>query len=280
MAKLPLILSIIALLCATALGIAAKGKADQKVRELAVTQSELKKSEATVATRTTELAKANESLAAAGTEIQAKSAEVVKLAKDVKTAKDELEESTDTVKKRDAKLADLEIEVRDAGLKLDAAETAKTTLQTELADAQKQIAESKVAMAALEMRKKVADNNADAPRKAAGPVSASPNLTGSVLAVNEGLNFLVLNVGDRQGVSVNTAMLVVRGGQRVATLKVTSIEPRTSIAEVVPGTMARGQAVQTGDRVVTVHGERKAPGAAPAKAGRSAPGAEPALPEA
>jgi ABC-type transporter Mla subunit MlaD len=283
MAKLPLILSIVALICATGLGIAAKGKADQKMRELASTRTELKQSEATVGTRTTELARANQDLATAGKEIEARVAEVAKLSGDVKTSKDELAAIADTVKQQKEKLVELDKELTDA--KKDVADYAadKLKLEAELADAQKEAAEKKLAFAVLEDRLKAAEHSANPAQKSArGATAPSPNLTGSVLAVNEGLNFLVLSVGDRQGVSVNTSMLVVRGGQRVATLKVTSIEPRTSIAEVVPGTLARGQAVQTGDQVVLVRGERKPPGVVPTK-GSSAPSRadlEPALPEA
>ena len=43
---------------------------------------------------------------------------------------------------------------------------------------------------------------------------------------------------------------VPRGGQTVARLKITQVEPSSSIADVVPGTMQRGQSVQPGDMVI------------------------------
>lgn len=282
MSKLPLILSIVALLCATGLGIAAKSRADQKIRELASTRSELKQSQATVVTRTGELGKANENLAAAGKEIEARGAEVAKLTGDAKATKDELAVVVGTVKAKDDKIIDLENENKELGGKLDTEMAAKITLEKQLADAQKDLTESKVA---YEEMKKRADERVLSTTKFTHADSAAPpaNLTGTVRAVNQGLNFLVLNVGDRQGLSVHASMLVVRGGQRVATLKVTSIEPRESIAEIVPGTLARGQQVQVGDRVVLLRGERKATGvvptSAPAKAGQGG-AVEPALPEA
>jgi ribosomal protein L24 len=275
MTRLPLILSIAALLCATGLGIAAKGRADQKTRELATAQSDLKTSRATLVTRT------NEGLATAGKEIEAKTAEVAKVAREAKAVKEELEASVDTVKKRDDKVADLEIEIKEAGIKMAAEEAAKTALQAQLTDAQKELAESKLAYE--DLKKRADERLVGAPKSTKSDSAPPASLTGTVRAVNEGLNFLVLNVGDRQGVSVHTSMLVVRGGQRVATLKVTSIEPRESIAEIVPGTLARGQQVQVGDRVVLLRGERKGtsavPTSAPAKAGRGG-AVEPALPEA
>jgi hypothetical protein len=75
-------------------------------------------------------------------------------------------------------------------------------------------------------------------------------LQGRILAVNSGWNFVVLSVGDKQGVSVNAPLLVVRGNQPIAKLKITSVEPTTSIADVLPGTVPRGVSVQPGDTVI------------------------------
>jgi hypothetical protein len=75
-------------------------------------------------------------------------------------------------------------------------------------------------------------------------------LQGRILAVNAGWNFVVLSVGDKQGVSVNAPLLVVRGNQPIAKLRITSVEPSTSIADVLPGTVPRGLSVQPGDTVI------------------------------
>jgi len=75
-------------------------------------------------------------------------------------------------------------------------------------------------------------------------------LQGRILAVNSGWNFAVLSVGDKQGVVVNATLLVVRGNEPIARLRVTSVEPSTSIADVLPGTVRKGTAVQPGDTVI------------------------------
>lgn len=75
-------------------------------------------------------------------------------------------------------------------------------------------------------------------------------LEGQVLAVNRGWNFVVLSIGDRQGVTMNAQMIVKRGDQMVAKVRISSVEPSTSIADVVPGSAAQGVAVQPGDRVI------------------------------
>ena len=77
------------------------------------------------------------------------------------------------------------------------------------------------------------------------------NLTGRILAVNEAWNFVVLNVGDKNGVSSNTELLVKRGNTQIGRVRITSVEPASSIADIVPGSLVRGLSVQPGDYVLS-----------------------------
>ena len=49
---------------------------------------------------------------------------------------------------------------------------------------------------------------------------------------------------------INAPLLVVRGNEPIARLRVTSVEPSTSIADVLPGSVRRGMTVQPGDTVI------------------------------
>ncbi|MDD5199327.1 MAG: hypothetical protein PHC88_05940 [Terrimicrobiaceae bacterium] len=75
-------------------------------------------------------------------------------------------------------------------------------------------------------------------------------LEGRVLAVNPAWNFVVLSIGDRQGVVTNAELLLKRGGQYLGKVRVTSVEPSTSIADIVANTLPAGVAVQPGDSVI------------------------------
>ena len=75
-------------------------------------------------------------------------------------------------------------------------------------------------------------------------------LTGTVVAYNPGWNFIVVNIGDRQGLKVGKELVIKRGGQMVGKAKVTSVDPGTSIADILPVTVAKGDSVQPGDSVV------------------------------
>lgn len=75
-------------------------------------------------------------------------------------------------------------------------------------------------------------------------------LEGRVLAVNPAWNFVVLSIGDHQGVVNNAEMLLKRGGQYLGKVRITSVEPSTSIADIVANTLPTGVAVQPGDSVI------------------------------
>jgi predicted RNase H-like nuclease (RuvC/YqgF family) len=128
-----------------------------------------------------------------------------------------------------------------------------TQLQTQVKELQTKLAEAqeinKTVMAKAndaESRLKVLQ---DQENKRQGKLMAR-GLEGQVLAVNQGWSFVVLGIGDRQGVVPNAEMVLVRGGQAIGKVRVSSVEPSTSIADIVPGSLARGVRVQPGDRVI------------------------------
>jgi small-conductance mechanosensitive channel len=75
-------------------------------------------------------------------------------------------------------------------------------------------------------------------------------LEGRILAVNPSWNFVVLSVGDRNGVVNNAEMLVKRGGQLLGKVRITSVEPSTSIADIVANSVPSGLTIQPGDSVI------------------------------
>ena len=80
-------------------------------------------------------------------------------------------------------------------------------------------------------------------------------LSGKVLAYNPGWNFVVLSIGDRQGLKPASQLIVTRGSQPIAKVKVTTVEPSSAIADIIPGSVAKGDFVQPGD-VVVYEGKR------------------------
>lgn len=72
-------------------------------------------------------------------------------------------------------------------------------------------------------------------------------LAGHVLAVNDDWNFVVLDIGSNHRVVENAAMIVYRAGKVVGKVRITSVEPSISIADILTD-WKKGK-IQEGDQV-------------------------------
>jgi Signal transduction histidine kinase regulating C4-dicarboxylate transport system len=79
---------------------------------------------------------------------------------------------------------------------------------------------------------------------------ARTGLRGTVLAVNQAYNFVVLNLGARHGVESNAEMLVLRDGALIGKIRISSVEPATAIGDIMTNSLARGAQMQPGDNVI------------------------------
>src|SRR6266480_2675223 len=83
--------------------------------------------------------------------------------------------------------------------------------------------------------------------------SVPPSRTGvrgTVLAYNQAYNFVVLNLGARNGVETNSEMIVLREGTLIGKIRISSVEPATAIGDIMTNSLARGVQVQPGDTVI------------------------------
>ena len=60
-------------------------------------------------------------------------------------------------------------------------------------------------------------------------------LKGKVLAVDSKWNFVVLDVGEKQGALKNGVLMISRNTKLVAKVKIASLEGERSIANIIPG---------------------------------------------
>lgn len=72
-------------------------------------------------------------------------------------------------------------------------------------------------------------------------------------------DFVILNKGNSGGVFANADLDVKRGKDVIARIKVKNVEQYGSIAELIPGSLAAGQAIRTGDTVVASATQAVAP---------------------
>ena len=114
----------------------------------------------------------------------------------------------------------------------DELQAVKEGLETQLKSAQSQLAG---------LQKQAADR---------ATMAAMNGLRGRVLAVDRNWNFVVLDMGNRNGVVNNATLIVQRGTSMVGRVRVTSVEPSQSIADIVPNSVPAGISVEPGDTVI------------------------------
>lgn len=133
--------------------------------------------------------------------------------------------------------------------------TSPAELQAQLDDAKKQLDAAEREKVLLSDKMKVTQEKStqlETEKKTHRPATSSnsPGIRGTVLAVNQAYNFVVLSLGARQGVEANTEMLVLRAGSFIGRIRISSVEPATAIGDIITSTLARGVQVQPGDTVV------------------------------
>lgn len=145
----------------------------------------------------------------------------------------------------DVQSGDLQSQVDDLRRQLDGAEKEKALLAEKLQDTQQRPAQIKEASKA-ETRKRRETPSI----QRQGSSSHRAGVHGSVLAYNQAYNFVVLNLGARNGVEPNSEMLVLRDGTLIGKIRISSVEPATAIGDIMTNSLARGVQVQPGDSVI------------------------------
>jgi hypothetical protein len=194
----------------------------------------------------------------------------------VAAASAKMTENDNRVAKAEADLVQLQTERADLQTKLQATQTEVSTLQTQvqeagvkpsenpgapslpelqaqLDEARKQLESAEHENAFLSEKIRSAQDHStqlEDDRQRHAPSVTKAGVRGTVLAVNQAYNFVVLNLGGRHGVEPNAEMLVLRGGTLIGKIRVSSVEPSTAIGDIVTSSLARGVQVQPGDVVV------------------------------
>jgi len=256
MAKILLGISILLTLLTGVLGYMTKGKVESLQGSLKDAKQTASTASAKAAKAEGDLKRAQDELTLATTRATESEKETARLKGEVDDLTKKINEANKVVEEKTKALAEIVDKMKTPGTELiDPGQLANQVkeMSAQLQKAQTELAEANQVRMTLEEQKRTAEDKVAAAEQKVkeyqGPIIRA-GLTGKVLAYNPGWNFVVLNIGDRAGVKANTQMLVTRNGARIATVRVTSVEPATAIADVVPGTLARGQTVQPGDSVV------------------------------
>ncbi|HEY5036844.1 MAG TPA: hypothetical protein VII74_06905 [Chthoniobacterales bacterium] len=126
-------------------------------------------------------------------------------------------------------------------------------VKAQLADVKQELAAAEAEKSLLADKVQAAQDRVaalEAANKRRGPGASMAAVHGKVLAVNQAYNFVVLSVGERQGMVANAELLVMREGSLIGKIRISSVEPTTSIGDIISNSLPRGVEVQPGDTVV------------------------------
>lgn len=258
MAKTLLSISLLIIIVTAGFAVATKGRVEALHTDLRGTKSNLVSAKSNLAKTELTLKTAEENLVAAKATIEEKEkdiathkAELARVAEEMKIAATAVASKTEELAVAKEKLTKFELEFE--GVNPVELKAKMEELTTQVAKKTTELEELTAVMATLEQQKVAADDKLVTTQQIVKDYKdgiVRNGLSGKILAYNPGWNFVVLNLGDRQGLKANAHMLVIRGGEAIAKIKVTSVEPGTSIADIIPSSVARGVSVQPGDTVV------------------------------
>ena len=209
------------------------------------------------------LEREKEELTKAKTDLEAKAQEldgkVTTLTSDAQRLSNELAEEKQAAMAARDELTAAQKQAEDATARLETERREKTAIADELAKAkqdvkriQDELTQLRQAKEALERRVKemmggtstpdtivvTPPKGAVAPAQpapsSAGPVSAGPPSAASVLVVNRDFNFIVVNLGSRDGIKQGQSLEVVRGGRTIARAQVERVYDNMSAANLLP----------------------------------------------
>ncbi len=213
---------------------------DQTKKALAAEQETLKNKTEELATVTSEREQALSQAADAKAESEKAKTRVGELEAEVTKKEEEIKSTADNLATAQAKITELEaaktsgtVEASpDSAAELAEAKALVEKLQSDLDASRQQL---------TDLRKRESDRQA---------LKMRDGLQGRILAVNQAWNFVVLNLGDKNGVVNNAEMLVKRGNSLIGKVRITSVEPATSIADVIVSSVPQGVTISPGDNVI------------------------------
>lgn len=200
-----------------------------KTRETKVAgeQAKVSENESRIASAEAELVKTQTEKSDLQAKVQADENQIAELQKHI----EEMSKSPANPNPGAPSVAELQAQLEDARKQLEGAEYEKTFLTNKLGPTHEQARVSDVTVRHREP-------------------SFHPSIRGTVLAVNRAYNFVVLNLGNRQGLEPNAEMLVLRDTTIIGKIRISSVEPATAIGDILGNSLARGVQVQPGDTVI------------------------------
>jgi len=258
MGKILIIVAIVLAAASAGLGFLNRSNLLQTKADLAASQQETATVKTNLDGEVKKLAEAEKAITDLKAEKLILDADLAKQKSEVSAKTTELADAKTKLTKAESDLALAETEklanaekITQLEAQVAAASTAQVPVPTE--DDKARIAELETLNAKLGEDNKTLENKLVASQKVARENEAKENLTGltgRVLAVNQAWNFVVLSLGNKKGIESNMEFLVKRGSTLIGKVRITTVEPATSIADIIPASLSRGLSIQPGDDII------------------------------
>lgn len=218
-----------------------RGTRDTYEKNWHTQEARAKKAETTLAATAAELATTSNNLVTANANLATANADLATAKSDRDKALADLEKAKDAAKSCEQEVA----QWRNLGIKPEQVKA----MVAELEERKKEIAVKETENKILERKYKKAQTELDKILGGEDYVVKLPaGLTGRILVVDPKWEFVVLNIGENQGVLKDGIMMVHRDSKLVGKVKISSVTPDRSVANILPGW--RLDEVHEGDQVL------------------------------
>ena len=223
--------------------ITAESDRDAALKKVAAQTAELKAAEEKVAASSKDLEKNTSELSDLHTRLDKATSDQADLQKQLAKKDGDMAQQKTDLDAKDKRIAELE------------AKTGSTNQPSpsQQDDLMKQLQEKEALIASFQSKNKEMETQLSDLRQREAQRKAKimrNGLEGRVLAVNSSYNFVVISLGDRNGVIGNSELLISRGPQLIGKVRITEVEPTQSIADIVVNSVRPGMSVRPGDTVI------------------------------
>lgn len=222
-------------------------------------QAELESQKAALSAKTSaynkaqgDLKKAQEELATATAGADENTTKLAQVQTELEKAKDDATKAAAEVAAKQAEITKLNEDLASKVGGIDPNTPPAVDTQA-LADLQAKVAEQQALVAKLE--KEMDSKNEELTKfrqveKNRDEKIMQAGLEGQVLAVNNAWNFVILDLGARNGVVNNAEMIVKRGAEMVGKVRITKVNNSSAVADIVANSVPAGVTIQPYDHVI------------------------------
>ncbi|MSR65469.1 MAG: hypothetical protein EXS18_06775 [Verrucomicrobiae bacterium] len=246
--KIAVIVALVAGLAALGLTFVIKPKQDKLKADLATTTSSLDTTQKSLTSTKNDLGSTKKTLEDTKTELVTTKTDLATTKSDKEKAEAKFSEAdkraadlTQQVAERDAKLADIDKKIAEAGAPIEElkGKINELTQQVTVIEGEKKTLSEKVKQQEVELAQLMGKD---------GRVVLPTGLRGKILVYEKNWNFVVLNVGKRDGAIENGELTVFRNTKIVGRIRLTAVNTHLAIANILP--QWSKMEIQEGDQVI------------------------------